>query len=331
MKSPFTGGDTLLKTEIRQLEFRKEAFDIVYHFYECVDSKEAFTTAELDTLNITQVHNLYRAKYGIPFIEEIKNIREKYGLSAVKMSEVLGLGTNVYRQYESGEMPSVATGRLIRLSEDPEEFGKLLEMSRQVLEPHEFEKVSHKLALAKSNFPKSDDEWMRLLLKRPYPNKYNGFRVPMMEKISKMVQFFAFRNRPFTTALNKLLFYSDFAHFKIHGQGISGMSYRAIQKGPVPENYGGLYNMVVNSGYAQIEEADFGDFVGERFVANQDADMSVFAPDELNTLHKVAARFQGLSTKQIVHVSHLEPAWKENADEYNCISFEYGFQLQGLD
>ncbi|WP_425443439.1 hypothetical protein [Sphingobacterium gobiense] len=38
------------------------------------------------------------------------------------MSEVLGLGVNTYRLYESGEMPTVANGRLILSVRDPEEL-----------------------------------------------------------------------------------------------------------------------------------------------------------------------------------------------------------------
>ncbi|MFN0081009.1 MAG: type II toxin-antitoxin system MqsA family antitoxin, partial [Ferruginibacter sp.] len=124
MKSPFTDGETQLKKEQKNFVFRKESFTVLYHYYVCNDTKEQFTTTELDTLNISQVHNKYREKYGIPFTDEIINIRKKYDLNASKMSEVLGLGTNGYRNYEAGEIPSVATGRLIRLAEKPDEFIK---------------------------------------------------------------------------------------------------------------------------------------------------------------------------------------------------------------
>ena len=94
MKSPFTGGEAILKKELRTMNFRKEPFEIWFRFYKCKDSGEQFTTDELDTVNTNQVYNQYRAKYGIPFPDEIKAIREQYGLSAHKMSEILGLGTN---------------------------------------------------------------------------------------------------------------------------------------------------------------------------------------------------------------------------------------------
>jgi putative zinc finger/helix-turn-helix YgiT family protein len=331
MKSPFTGGEAELRKEPRTLEYRKDSFEMLYHYYVCLDSGEQFTTTEIDTLNLNQVYNKYREKYGIPFTDEIKNIREKYGLSASKMSTVLGLGANVYRNYEAGEMPSVATGRLIRLAEDVEEFEKLLEMSRHSFEQHEYDKVKKKLEHAQSGWGKMETIWMGWLFGNTYPNIQNGYRVATMEKVGNMVRFFAQRNMPYTTALNKLMFYADFGHFKKHGQSISGLYYKAIQKGPVPENYGSLYNSVVNSGFAQVEEKDFGDFVGERFVADDVAVEDVFQASELSILASVSERFRGLSTKKIVDISHEEPAWRDNVDERNRISYEYGFELKNID
>ena len=72
MKSPFTGGDAALCHEKQSFEFRKDNFEIVYHFYRCMDTNEEFTTTELDQLNMNQVYNLYRQKYAIPFPDEIK-------------------------------------------------------------------------------------------------------------------------------------------------------------------------------------------------------------------------------------------------------------------
>ena len=122
MKSPFTGGNVSLRQENSELVFRKEKFRYTYLYYECEDTKEHFTTTEIDELNLAQVYNQYRIKYGIPFPDEIKQIREMYDLSALKMSEILGFGDNQYRLYESGGMPSEANGKVLNLIKDPAIF-----------------------------------------------------------------------------------------------------------------------------------------------------------------------------------------------------------------
>lgn len=331
MKSPFTGGETKLVKEIRELEYRKEPFDIYYHYYVCIDTREQFTTTELDTLNITQVHNKYRSKYGIPFVDEIKSTRERYGLSAARISEVLGLGVNVYRNYESGEMPSVATGRLIRLAEDPGEFIRLLELSKNVLEPAEYIKVKRKIEQAVTESYDFEKSFREHWLGSSMPNLFNGYKVPDLKRIGAMVQYFSFENKPFLTALNKLMFYSDFFHFKCFGFGISGLVYKALPKGPVPNNYWSIYNQVINEGVVKTEEMNFGDYVGDRFVSNNkivlESDDSLFNESETKILRIVSNRFKGMSTKQIVDISHKEAAWIDNVDDVNRISFEYAFDL----
>jgi hypothetical protein len=43
------------------------------------------------------------------------------------MSEILGFGVNCYRQHEAGDIPTVASGRLIQAAKDPQEFKKFLD------------------------------------------------------------------------------------------------------------------------------------------------------------------------------------------------------------
>jgi len=64
MKSPFTGGATKLKNELRVIEYRNDKFEVIYHYYLCVDSVEQFTTTAIDTLNVNRVYNKYQEKYG---------------------------------------------------------------------------------------------------------------------------------------------------------------------------------------------------------------------------------------------------------------------------
>jgi len=333
MESPFTGGKATLKKEKRNLDFRKESFDILYHFYQCADTAETFVDEIVESLNLNQVYNKYRERYGIPFTEEIISIREQYGLSATKMSEVLGLGINSYRNYESGEIPSVATGRLIRLAQDPREFRKLLEMSRKTLDVHEFNKVNKKIDHALSGFGLVEKAWNIWLTGNDTPDIFNGYKMPSIEKVGCMVNYFAHFHKPFTTALNKLLFYSDFFHFKVNGHSISGLNYKALPKGPVPKNYGGIYNQIVNEGYAFVEEVDFETYVGDRFIPNLDKKTdctNVFTPEELKTLESVTNRFKGLNTRQIVDLSHEESGWQDNVDNLDRISFEYAFELRHI-
>jgi len=126
MKSPFTGKEMSILKEWRNMSFRKEEFRVLFHFYKCEDTGEQFEDDVFAQLNYNQLVNQYRMKYSIPFPEQIISIREKYNLPASKMSEILGFGTNGYRQYEAGEVPSQSNAKLIQLADDPHEFKKLV-------------------------------------------------------------------------------------------------------------------------------------------------------------------------------------------------------------
>ncbi len=332
MKKNKPQGNIKLKRQIKSFEFRKESFNIFYHKWVDQDDDEEFTTTELDELNLAQVHNQYRNKYCIPFVDEIKSIREQYGLSASKMSEILGLGPNVYRNYENGEIPSITTGRLIQLAKDPEEFRKLIGLSQNELEPHELERINKKVESKLTDWNFIDSKLEERLFGTKVPNLYNGYRVPDIDRIGILVKYFAQKIEPFKTKMNKLLFYADFLHYSRTGYSISGLTYIAITRGPVPKNYGGIYDRLSEFGFVNIEEVEFDDFGGEKFL-NRDgeADMEIFTESERESIQDVCESLGNLKTSQIVNASHDEYAWKKNIDEHNRISYDYGFILHHIE
>lgn len=167
------------------------------------------------------------------------------------------------------------------------------------------------------------------------PNINNGFRVPSLARVGYMIQYLAKALTPFTTLLNKLLFYADFDHFRNYGSGISGITYKAYKWGPVPTNYGGLYNIVCNNQYVQIDEVAFPEYAGNRFCYKNDIDINelrkYISETEQKTLDNVIANFKFFSTTEIVEKSHEEAAWLKNQDTSSEISYEYSFDLKNID
>ena len=103
----YCDGQAQLQKTGKELKYRAELFKVVEHFYKCEKCAEEFTTTETDSVTLLQAHNQYRERHFIPFPEEILAIRDKYELSATKLSEVLGLGINGYGNYEKGENISI--------------------------------------------------------------------------------------------------------------------------------------------------------------------------------------------------------------------------------
>lgn len=334
MKSPITGLEMKLTKEQRSMIFRKETFDIVFHYYQCEDSGEQFTSAALDELNMNQVYNQYRDKFNIPFPDEINNIRSKYGLSASKMSEILGFGVNSYRQYEGGEIPSVANAKLIQMVDDPQNFMEMTALCGTLDEKARVKYIQKAIFLAEEKKRNIFNiNFKEYLLGNHLADIYSGHRNPNFEKITEMVVYFSDKLSPFKTKMNKLLFYADFLMFKQSCFSISGMRYKAIEMGLVPINFQSIFEYLANKDEIDIFTTEFPQgYIGEQFKAKNGRPFRVelFSENELNVLEKVANVFKPTSTNQMIEISHLEEAWKKNEKNKSVISYEYAFDLNQM-
>ncbi len=320
--------------ERRSMDFRKETFEIVFHYYKCEDSGEQFTTTTLDEVNINQVYNQYRNRFNIPFPDEIIKIREKYGLPAARMSEVLGLGVNSYRQYEAGEIPSIANGKLIQMADDPRSFINMVELCTTLDDKLKTRYIQKAQALQEEIMRnQSALNFKEYLLGSHVADIYSGYRKPDFEKFTEMVVYFSEKTAPFKTKMNKLLFYADFLMFKQSCFSISGARYRAINMGPVPNNFQSIFEYLSNKSIIDIYTTEFPNgYTGEQFKARNDRKFNseLFSEDELETMEKVADVFKESSTNEIIEISHLEEALKKNERNKGVISYEFAFDLNNI-
>lgn len=330
MNSPVTDKPMRIVSEWMNINFRKEEFKVNYHNYLCDDSGELFTDDVLDNLNLTQVHNQYREKYGIPFTDDIIRIRKKYGVSSARISEILGFGTNTYRLYESGEMPSVSNGRMIQTIDQPEEFIKQVILSAHILSPKEVDKLIQKATAIKDLELKQNIDYQHFIKTSPY--EYTGYRKVDPLKITHIIHYLDASIELYKTKLNKLLFYADFGHFKKTGYSLTGLSYRAIDLGPVPSSYDLMYSQLKEQNRIDIqqklfENGNYGEIIKPLSVEFEHDLLDA----EKNTLDRVLTTFSKLNSKEIVDLSHNETAWIENKDKKQLISYPgYAFDLKAL-
>lgn len=330
IESPFSDKKLLVQRRQDKITFRKEEFEVVYHFYE--DAGQQFTTDETDDVNLKQVYNQYREKYNLPFPEEIVEIREKYGLPATKMSEILGFGVNIYRQYENGEVPSQSNARLIQLAKDPEEFCKLIKLSG-AFSDKEFEKVVKRvegmIQKKKSNIFQAflSDYVMGT---KNAPSRLNGYKMSDLPKTVAVMCQLIENLKPTKTALNKLLFYVDFLHYRNHAVSMMGLEYRAAPFGTVPSRYDSLLEYVDENGLINRNQQDLGNgYWSETYTVNDkvNTEETGFEAAEQATLNEVIRLFKGKSATDIVKSNHRETAWINNQQEKQLVDYRYAFEL----
>lgn len=329
MLSPYTGKEMKLVYEPRTWNFRGEMYDYIHTSYKCEETGELFTTCESDDAGFLQVTNQYRAKYGIPYTDEIIAIRSRYGVSAAKMSEVLGIGTNQWRLYESGEVPSVSNGRMIRSIMNPKVFLDLVESSCHQLTDKEYANISEKVkkVIAQSDsFHLDAYECYRVFSSaRGADNGYSTISLQKLKAIMLMVLHEC--GEVFCTKMNKILFYIDFLSYRQRGFAMSGLSYRAIDFGPVPDRWDRVY-----SEFEEIhqEPRPIGEYEGNVLVSNATADDMFLSDGDRDIIQTVCKRFKHCSSHEISVISHNEPAWQKYHEQHARIPFVEAFTLKAL-
>ena len=330
----YCDGKAQLQKENRILKYRKEDFNVIEHFYKCNSCNEEFTTTESDTVTLLQAHNQYREKHHIPFPEEIMEIRDNYELSAKKMSEVLGLGVNGYSNYEKGEIPKPAIGNLISTSSNPIVFKTMVIKAEEMFSDNSYEKVLNRLNSLIDNDKKAEPFYYRINL-YDTPNTFTGFRKPNKERIGNILMCFIQKgNENFNDKLklNKLLFYSDFYSYSLYGQSITGLSYRAIDYGPVPTFYDNLYTFFENENLIESKWIKApNNSAKEVFITKGKFDRSIFSENEILILEMIAEKFKDSSSWDLVDLSHTEKGWIDLNAQKEVLNYQkYAFELSGI-
>jgi uncharacterized phage-associated protein len=301
--------------EVRVTTFRKEEYQYV-HTGIVDEVGDTWTTTELDEANLFQVYNQYRAKHGIPFPDEIIGLRQHYGLSAAKMAQILGFGINQYRMYEDGEVPSISNARTIIAAREKSTFMNFVCASKSEMSSTEYQRVLSKVSAVEGDYKIIGT-----------PTDKTGYRSLSIDKITAVVKLLiTTMGATFVTKMNKLLFYVDFLNYKAHGYGVTGLTYKALKFGPVPQSWAQIYSSL--SGVDMEEFVYPGGQSGVLLECDTNIDKSILTEQEIASVDRVCNLFATMSASEISAVSHQEKAWINNHKNHAEISYQEAFSLR---
>lgn len=329
MKSPYTGKEMVPVYEKRLWHFRGENYSYNRLSWYDEDTKESFTTDESDDASFIQVTNQYRDKYGIPYTDEIKAVRERYGLSAAKMSLLLGFGTNQYGKYENGDVPNPSNGRTIASAMNPLVMKDYLERTRHELSESDYAKISNKIeAIISDNIKHRIDSYAKSRIFSTARGPENGYAIQALDRLENLLLYVIENNESvWTTKMNKILFYIDFLAYKKFGMAISGLSYKAIDFGPVPEKWFRIYSEFDSIEQRPERAMEYG---GTKLTSSQKPSMTMFSEEEKSVISHVCRLLSEKSSSQISAMSHREEAWLKHKDKQERIPFEEAFSIKEI-
>ncbi len=157
------------------------------------------------------------------------------------------------------------------------------------------------------------------------------------EKFVNAVLYFARNTDPESLGplkLNKLLYYSDFLHFKKYGRPITNDRYVRMEHGPVPStsymifgqtagNLGDKPTKTVLSDKVTIKKTLYKGKVINKIEALREPDMSVFSDSEIEVLKHVAevCRSKKLTGSKLRAATHLPDSPWSRTEENQTIDY----------
>lgn len=113
---------------------RGEEIDVSVNLFYCPTGDHYFQSFDDDEERIQSAYREYRKRKGFLQPEEIKQIREQYGLSQRNFARLLGWGDITIHRYESGSLQGDAQNDVLLLIKSFEDFKKYFEKKKNSID-----------------------------------------------------------------------------------------------------------------------------------------------------------------------------------------------------
>lgn len=293
----------------------------------CAECGEELFNEELDSATLINAYNEYRRRHKLLLPEEIRKIREQYGLSQRSFAKLLNWGDKTIRRYENGAVQDRAHNSLLIFLREPENMRTYLTENEVALDEKQVVKLLDTVdKLEQDTDFRVGRRYFDLFFSR-IPCEENGFKGFDYEKLCAMVLFFAHKSAGLLkTKLMKLLNYSDMIFYKENGVSISGLKYAHLPYGPVPDNFDMILGKMAADHIAHIEVFYDGSYENHQVIPECDVPEGILSDEEIEVLTRIYEKFKNFGSAEISSYSHRETGY--NATKTGqIISYSYAVDI----
>lgn len=111
------------------------------------------------------------------------------------------------------------------------------------------------------------------------------------------------------TVLYKLLYFSDFNHYELYEEHLTGATYRKLPHGPVPYRLDSILENMMEQGQLQRVKTEFHGYMQTRYLPLTKPDLTTLRASEKDILDKVIDQMSDWSAKSISDYSHKDMPW----------------------
>ena len=315
----------VVKAETEVVKGKEVSFNAEYEY--CEYAEELLETEEMIKKNRLAMIDAYRLQKELLTSKEIIGIRERYDVSQKDFSEILDWGKATITRYENHQIQDQAHDDVLRMiNENSKFFIEKLEKAKKRLSEKAYQKYRNS---AQKLYGEDKNYYLRESIKAAYAEYdeplYNGNQLLDIDKVTDTINYFAY-NMDFLckVKLMKLLWYADNLNYKRNGSSITGMVYKALPMGAVPE----AHESIISLDNVKYEEVEFGNYEhsGYKFEPIDDFKVKYLSREDIKILDEIIKCFGKIKTKEIVEIMHKEEAYK-CTKAYQVISYDYANQL----
>lgn len=311
-----------LLNRVEEFTIKGTKLIVKIEIYHCNDCGFEFTSKELND-PFKLAYTEYRKVKGMVQPYEIIEFRKKFDLTQKEFSEILGIGEISLSRYENGSLQDQAHDNVLKLSMEPNNFLLLLNKNQKGIEEGKKNKIIQQIRQELSLMHKIDG-----ILHNNHLDEFNGYQTFDLTKLAEIIKYICFNKSIFKTKLLKILFYSDFFHYKENGLSISGLRYAKLPRGPVPNDYELILGVVQTLDKSiQMEPVDFPDYSGEKVKVLTPPSRNLLSESEMKIIQKINEKFDNFTSTELSEFSHKEEAYIET--EYcKPISYEFASRMK---
>lgn len=309
--------------------FKNIQVDYEASYLFCDKAAELYMDEQQIQNNDVMMKDAYRKREGLLTSSQISAIRAKYGISQNDLCILLGWGAKTITRYESHQVQDRAHDTILKkLDNDPEWFLSLLNDSKANLSAKSYQKY---FETAVSLYAEDQDIYLRRAIQASYAKfkgnqMFHGNTDLSLDKVVDVIRYFASSAKVtnlYKVKLMKLMWYADALAYKTRGFAITGLVYRALPMGAVPEGH----NSIIDLKDVPCEEVDIGETNSYHFSLSGNQSFTALTKDDMNILDVVIEKLGKMSKNDIINFMHKERAYIHTAPT-DIIQFKYAESLQ---
>ena len=266
--------------------------------------------------------NEYRKKHNLMLPSEIIKLREKYKLTQIELSRLLGLGDVTIARYEGKSIQDEVYDMLLkRINDNPYFALECLKLNRIRFKDERYHEIEQEI---KNYIDEIDENSSRENLKIQYityedESIENGFMQLNIDKLEAIISYIAIHIKElYKVRLMKMLWYIDSLNYKMYGKSVTGLVYLHRELGALPVGHYqiiGLHNV-------KVEEIERDDNVLYKILPNYSINLDLITSQEKLIIDEVINKFIKYNANDIVEFMHNEEAYK-NTTNGEVISYEF--------